>query len=198
MNLLRSSGIIWRGEHLIVGELLDAQLPASDGVVSAGPATVIKSGPHRSVYRIVLPSGPVFLKHYKTSDWRARARNILGRNPAKREAAAAACLAAAGIETTEVAALGIVRSGLLERDSFLVAREVPDVRPLDEFVREQIAAAQCPADAPTEAPTGSRFRRNLACALGRLAGRLHRHRVTHGDFHPANVLARILPGGTDF
>ena len=44
-------------------------------------------------------------------------------------------------------------------------------------------------------PDASRFRRGLARALGRLTGRLHRHGLTHGDLHLANILIRIRTDG---
>jgi hypothetical protein len=39
------------------------------------------------------------------------------------------------------------------------------------------------------------LRRDLARALGQLAGRLHRHGLTHGDLHPANILVQGFPDG---
>jgi tRNA A-37 threonylcarbamoyl transferase component Bud32 len=188
---LRAEGVRWRGDGQIVRELLAERLPAIEGSIAGSRTTVVKSGPHRAVYRIRLPTGTVFLKHFKIPDWRARIRNVLRRSPAEREAAAAAHVAAAGIETTVSAALGAARRGLFVRDSFLVTHEIANARPLDEVLRERLAVSK-----QASAPSGAgRFRRNLARALGRLSGRLHRHGLTHGDLHLANILVEALADG---
>ena len=184
-------GIKWVGESSIVGELL-AGLP-DDARVS-----VVKSGPHRTVYRLTLPSGTVFLKHFKIADWRGLARNVLRKSPAEREAAAAAHISAAGIDTTVSAAVGVVRPRLVVRDCFLVTHEIAEARPLDQVLRESRSAAHCPQSpgaAGTPTPATRSFRRDLACALGHLAGRLHRHGLTHGDLHPANFLVQTSAQG---
>jgi tRNA A-37 threonylcarbamoyl transferase component Bud32 len=183
--------IAWDGESTLIRELIGAAPSVKQTAAFGGPTTVVKSGPHRVVYRIDLPSGTVFLKHFKIPDWRALARNILRGSPAAREARAAAQIAQAGIETTVAAALGTTRRRLIVRDCFLVTREVTDVRPLDEIVRERLATPR--SSAGTE--RASRFRHELARGLGQLTGRLHRHGLTHGDLHPANILAQERPDG---
>jgi tRNA A-37 threonylcarbamoyl transferase component Bud32 len=181
----------WQGDSQIVREVLAERSAASEGPGSAGRAMVVKSGPHRAVYRVELPSATVFLKHFKIADWRARFRNVLLGSPAQREAAAAAQIAQAGIETTVSAAVGATRRGLVGRESFLITREIADSAPLDQVVRERLLTAEH----GTLPPDASRFRRDLARALGRLTGRLNRHGLTHGDLHRANILIRIRTGG---
>ncbi len=157
--------IAWDGDRTLIRELIGAAPPAQQASLKqtaafGGPTTVVKSGPHRVVYRIGLPSGTVFLKHFKIPDWRALARNILRGSPAAREARAAAQIAQAGIETTVAAALGTTRRRLIVRDSFLVTREITDARPLDEIVRERLSGAR--SSAGTE--KASRYRHELARA----------------------------------
>jgi len=60
---LEREGIVWHGDSQIVHEFLTERS-------APGCATVVKSGPHRAVYRIELPSATVFLKHFKIADWR--------------------------------------------------------------------------------------------------------------------------------
>jgi tRNA A-37 threonylcarbamoyl transferase component Bud32 len=194
---IRAQGVRWRGDGQILRALLALRLPTREGSIPRDVATVVKSGPHRAVYRIGLPSGTVFLKHFKVPGWRALVRNVLLRSPADREAAAAAHIAAAGIDTTVSAALGSTRKALIVRDSFLVTHEIPNARPLDEVLRERLSAPERPVTSHSASRfRASRFRRDLACALGRLAGRLHRHGLTHGDLHPANILIQVLADGT--
>lgn len=188
---IQAKGVTWQGDRGVIRELIAEHLPPAGDTDPGRAATVIKSGPHRAVYRVAIPSGIYFLKHFRVPDWRALVRNWLNRSPAEREAAAAARVAAAGIDTTVPAAVGVTRRSRLVRDSFLVTREIPEARPLDQVLRERLSADQI---AP---PAGAaRFRRELARALGRLAGRLHRHGLTHGDLHPANILADILADGS--
>jgi Lipopolysaccharide kinase (Kdo/WaaP) family len=177
------SRLVWSGESQIVRELQSEWIAGHYANSSGKQTTVIKSGPHRAVYRVELPSGPVFLKHFKIPDWRALARNFLSGTPAEREASAAARVAGTGIETTVAAALGSIRGRILVRDSFLMTRELANVRPLDQVLRERLAVAD-----EQSSPSASQFRRELARGLGRLAGRLHGHSLTHGDLHPANIL----------
>jgi tRNA A-37 threonylcarbamoyl transferase component Bud32 len=181
---LEREGIVWHGDSQIVHDFLTERS-------APGCATVVKSGPHRAVYRVDLPSATIFLKHFKIADWRAFFRNVLLGSPAQREAAAAAQIAQAGIETTVSAAVGAMRRGLVVRESFLITREIADSAPLDQVVRERLLTAEH----GTLPPDASRFRRDLARALGRLTGRLHRHGLTHGDLHRANILIRIRTGG---
>jgi hypothetical protein len=176
--------LTWSGESRVVQELVTQCNSETVGSSNGKLTTVVKSGPHRSVYRIELPSGPVFLKHFKIPDWRALVRNLLCGTPAAREAAAAARVSDAGIETTVGAALGSIRRRFLFHDSFLITREVANFRPLDQVLRERPGTW----DRQSPAESAKRFRRELACGLGKLAGRLHRHRLTHGDLHPANIL----------
>ncbi len=161
---LGGEGIAWQGDSQIVRELLAERSAASEGPGPAGRATVVKSGPHRAVYRVKLPSATVFLKHFKIADWRALARNVLLGSPAQREAAAAAQIAQAGIETTVSAAVGATRRGLVVRESFLIMREIADSAPLDQVLRERLLSAE----QRTLPPDASRFRRGLARALGGL------------------------------
>jgi hypothetical protein len=189
---LGDSRLVWSGDSQMIQELQSEWRAEKFGSSIGTRTTVIKSGPHRSVYRVELPSGPVFLKHFKIPDWRALVRNILSGTPAKREASAAARVAGAGIETTVAAALGSMRGRYLVRDSFLVTREIANVRPLDRVLREFLAVAE----KQSSPQITHRVRRELACALGRLAGRLHRHKLTHGDLHPANILVNADAAGT--
>ena len=53
-----------------------------------GRLTTVKSGPHRIVYRVDLPEGAIYVKHFLVPDWRAMLRQWFrrgkGRNEGKR------------------------------------------------------------------------------------------------------------------
>src|SRR5580704_2058147 len=55
--------------------------PALDDWIRTGQATVIKHGPHQSVYRVVLNGLDFYLKHYRVANTRAWLRTLL--RPAK-------------------------------------------------------------------------------------------------------------------
>ncbi|HXY35841.1 MAG TPA: lipopolysaccharide kinase InaA family protein, partial [Planctomycetaceae bacterium] len=193
--------VAWRGDERIVRELYDhgfASLcrshsrtnqggadPPASGSVAVDRVTVVKSGSHRSVFRIELASGAVFVKHFKAARWWDALRNAILGTQAERESRAAGQVAAAGIETIHCVAVGVQSQGLLARDSYLASRAIANVTPLDELARSpQHAALRTPA-----------FRRELARSLGRLCGRLHRAGLVHRDLHPANLLAEMTAGG---
>jgi len=144
---------------------------------------VVKSGPHRTVYRLALPEGEFYVKHYKAADWKARARNLVRPCLAVLEARAAAQVARAGVETIAPVAVGTSASSVFPRDSFLVTRAIRNVESLHDFVLRPLERARIERQ--------PRLRQNLARRLGELAARLHRAGLLHGDFHPGNVLIRL-------
>ncbi|HEV8004116.1 MAG TPA: lipopolysaccharide kinase InaA family protein [Planctomycetaceae bacterium] len=185
----------WRGHPQIVRELYESGLASlvrsqgADLIQTESPplerVTTIKTGPHRSVFRIALPTGAVFLKHFKAPRWWDAVRNTVRGTQAAREARAAQSISDAGIATIVCAAVGAESRGLLVRDSFLASHAIADVTPLDDLVRNPVhAALRTPA-----------FRRELSRALGQLCGRLHRAGLVHRDLHPANLLAEVKDHG---
>jgi hypothetical protein len=183
--------VAWRGDARIIGELEQLGLASlcrdEPAELAAHPeaagreVVTIKSGPHRSVFRVELPSGVVFLKHFKASHWLDVVRNALIRTPAEREAKAARAVAEAGIATIACAAVGVESHGPFAHDSFLASHAIENVIPLDSLLLD-------PAHRSRLTPA---FRRELARALGRLCGRLHGAGLVHRDLHPGNLLADV-------
>src|SRR5213076_3007172 len=56
-------------------------VPDLDEWIAAGSAVVVKSNPARTVYRVALPTGAIYVKHCRITGPRAWAREVL--RPAK-------------------------------------------------------------------------------------------------------------------
>ena len=153
--------------------------------IATGRASVVKHGPHRTVYRITLPNGVYYLKHYRVAGPRAWLQNNLRPPRALREAAAAVQVRSAGIATAETVAVGRRLTGPLRRgpfsaDSYFVTREIPGVEPLDEWVGDVAHRAMPQA-----------VRRDLIRKLATLTATLQRAGLDHADYHAGNVLLRV-------
>jgi tRNA A-37 threonylcarbamoyl transferase component Bud32 len=149
----------------------------------AGAVTVVKTGAHRTVYRLVLPTGVFYIKHCKTPGVRALVQNVLRPCPAVLEWRAAEAAREVGIPTFETLAVGrTFRAGLV-CDNYLITREIPETEPLFDFVNETFPRLPAARQA--------RLRRRLMRAAGELAARLHAAGFVHHDFHAGNMLVRV-------
>ena len=148
-----------------------------------GRLATVKKGPHRVVYRVDLPEGAVYVKHYLVPSWREKVRQWLRRGKGRNEGRRTRYLDAIGIPTITPIALGEQRKRKFLFENYLVTPAIPDAVPLDEFVEKQL-----PSWPPARQ---ARVRRYLADALGTLTARMHDSGFVHQDFHPGNVLVRI-------
>lgn len=145
-----------------------------------GWITVIKSAAHRTVWRVALPQGSIYIKHYPLSDLRARVRQRLRPSKACTEATTALALAARGVPTITPVAVGETARG----ESYLVMLALEGTRTLKEFIEQDI-----PALLPVER---AQIRRRLAVSLATLLARMHDAGVQHADLHAGNVLVPSL------
>jgi len=121
------------------------------------------------------PDGPgLFVKRYKFRDLRDRIRHVF--TPAKPEVEWRVCraLAAAGIRTCDVLAIGLRRIHGMPREGFLVSREIPSVVTLRQFLRAG----------------GQDARRSLVDELAEVTARLADAGFHHRDYHAGNILVR--------
>ncbi|MBX9585224.1 MAG: hypothetical protein K2X87_33375 [Gemmataceae bacterium] len=151
-------------------------VPDLDGWIADGLAEVVKENPYRTVYRVELPGGAVFVKRCRVRGFRAWWREVLRPPKARLEFDNALALLARGIPTARPVAWGRVDS-LWPGESALVTEEFAGV-PLLRVLEGPLTAAG---------------RRELAVTLGRFFARLHDAGVVHPDPHPGNVL--IAPDG---
>jgi len=146
--------------------------PDLDRWIDNGLAQVVKTGPHRTVYRVALPGGVVYVKHCKVNGIRAWCREVL--RPAKarlefenlfairkRGIAAAAPLAWGAKNSPWPGENYLITKGLVASESFLT----------------YVEGLKSPEE-----------RRHLARALGQFIAQLHDGGIAHPDPHPGNVL----------
>ncbi|HWG45933.1 MAG TPA: lipopolysaccharide kinase InaA family protein [Gemmataceae bacterium] len=160
----------------------------SDGLrldewLAAGQARVIKHGPHRTVYHVVLPELDFYLKHNRLADCRAWLRQLVRPSKARSEYEHTLAVAARQVPTMEPLAIGETCRGAGPRCSFLITRALPETRPLNSFLESTLP--QWPA------PRRTHMRQRLAVALGQLLARMHDAGITHHDLHPGNLLLRL-------
>lgn len=143
-----------------------------------GQARVVKSGPHRTVYRVVLPEVDCYVKHCRVHDGRAWLRECV--RPAKARGEYERCLAVAsrGVATVTPLAIGEA-NGLRPADSFLVTRAI-DAEPLGTFIEQALPAGEPGCQA--------RLRQRLTVVLALFLAKLHGAGITHDDLHPNNLL----------
>jgi tRNA A-37 threonylcarbamoyl transferase component Bud32 len=148
-----------------------------------GRATLLKHGPHRSVYRVVLSGLDFHVKHDHPANARGRLRALVRPGKARREYVRMLAVARRGIPTPVPLAAGESGAGGGPRSSYLLTYTLPDVRPLHGFLESTL-----PGLAPGRR---TRVRQRIAAALGGLLARMHAAGVTHRDLHPGNLLVRL-------
>lgn len=179
---------VWTAVPEVVGDLFDAQGLKLVEWQRSGQAEAVKSGRHRTVYRIRLGSAEYYVKHYRVPDWQAVAQNLVRPCRARLEWEAVHRVAHAGIDTFAAVAVGWRKAGPVALDSFLITRAIDGVETVRDFVQRELH--RNPED------RDPRLRQELARQLGRLAARLHHHGLYHRDFHAGNILLRIDAGGS--
>lgn len=153
--------------------------------IADGSAVVVKTNPQRTVYRVTLPGGTVYVKHCRVRGFRAWAREVLRPAKARLEFENAQELQARGIPTVVPLAWGgpdTRRPG----ESFLVTLDRDGAVPFAEFTERGFTTLP--------ASVRAAVRRQLARALGEFFAHMHDAGVAHPDPHPGNLLLELPPG----
>jgi hypothetical protein len=150
-----------------------------------GQAQIVKNGPHRTVYRVILPGLHFFLKHYRLVGWRARIRELLRPSKARMEFVRAQAVNQRQVPTVCPLALGERGGAFPIGDSYLITRSLDDTQALNVFIEKTFSGLE-PARQP-------RLRQHLARELAQLMARMHDAGMVHNDLHPANLLLRLAP-----
>lgn len=161
--------------------LPSGKLPLAEWL-SGGQAQVVKRGMHRVVYRVDLPQGSFYLKHYRCTSWRKVGRNLLSASASRRELRQAEEVLRREVPTATPVGIGEILRGGAVGDNFYVTEAIPDACTLAEHFADRLPKL------PPERQSAAR--RRLIDELARLTARLHRAGVRHDDFHAGNILVR--------
>jgi tRNA A-37 threonylcarbamoyl transferase component Bud32 len=175
----------WRW-HLAPGAeaVFGGAAPDPERWTADGMAEVVKTGPHRTVYRVPLPAGVVYVKHCRVSGFRAWCREVLRPPKARLEFENALALKDRGVPAVEPLAWA-ERDSRWPGESYLVTRGLEGVVPLVRFAEDAL-----PTFPPDAQPA---VRRQLARTLGRFLADLHDAGVAHPDPHAGNLLVELPP-----
>jgi serine/threonine protein kinase len=167
-------------------ELFGGTGPDIDLWIANGLAVLVKTNPARTVYRVDLPGGTVFIKHCKITGLRSWAREVIRLPKARLEFENSLALRERNIPAVEPLAWGHLNS-YRPGESFLITRGHTADFPFLHYLEKIL-----PTLAPDERQAISR---RIACELGIFLARLHDEGVTHPDPHPGNLLFELPPGG---
>ena len=178
---MRAAGHKWR----LTAEAATIFGPAGPDLerwLADGRAEVVKTGAHRTVYRVTLPTGVVYVKHCRINGPRAWLREVLRPPKAQLEFDNALTLRERGVPAVVPLAWGRADSRW-PGESFLITRSREEVVPFVEFLERDLPALQ------PESRTA--LRRQIARTLGQFMALLHDAGVAHPDPHPGNLLFEL-------
>jgi tRNA A-37 threonylcarbamoyl transferase component Bud32 len=176
-------GLYW---HVLpAGEnLFGPEGPDLAAWIENGKAELVKQGTQRTVYRIRLPGGNVFVKRCRINTPRAWLREILRPAKARLEFENALALRSRGIPAVEPLAWG-ARHPILPGESLFITRCQNGAEPFERFLTT-IDPSLPPCDRQA-------IRRRLTDELGAVIARMHDAGVAHPDPHPGNLLIEVGP-----
>ena len=187
----------WDVDPAVKDVLFESGVPADSDALpldrwqSEGRLQVVKTGGHRTVYRLALGSGEpgdetrgeLYIKRYRATDWKASLRRVLRGPTSRREYRSMQKAAGLGLPLAEVVAVGGPLWPGHDQDSWLVTVGVPGSRPLDELLEE------------TESGLSRSERRELAGQAAEIIAKLHDGGLWHGDLHAGNFLVQQSDAG---
>jgi tRNA A-37 threonylcarbamoyl transferase component Bud32 len=180
---LRVGGLRWLVRPEYRQELFGPDGLRLEEWLRSGAAHVVKHGPHRTVYRVVLPGLRFYLKHYRLQDVRAWLRELIRPAKARLEYERALAVAGRKFSTVTPLALGERPRSSGPGESFLITLSLDGTEPLQAFVETAL---------PRLDPSRRTLvRQRLAVEVGRFLARMHEAGVLHHDLHAGNLLLHL-------
>lgn len=176
-SAVRTGGLVWH-PLTTAAELL----PLLPDLFAHPSAVVVKKNHQRTILRVQLPGGAVFVKRSRANTPRAWAREILRPPKARLEFENAVRLRELGIPCAEPLAWAEADS-VWPGESVIVTRKVAGAIPLDEYLTDSLVSPD---------------RQAVAVELGRFFAAMHAVGVAHADPHPGNFLVRHTGKGLQF
>ncbi len=169
----------WIAEKDFGSDFREVILPNLASLESAG-ATPLKHTVTRSVYKLKLVSGAVFIKHHKPDSLREKVKYLVLRSRAYMEWTASHSMAERGIPAARALAVGERRVAGILAEAVLVTAEIPDAVPLQDELRRLGG----------NVATGDAFRakRELLRKTAQLVRTMNDRGVLHRDLHGGNIL----------
>ncbi|OWK43455.1 lipopolysaccharide kinase InaA family protein [Fimbriiglobus ruber] len=177
-----ADGLVWEVEPA-ADTLFGVDGPVPAAWRSSGRMAIVKENAQRTIARVELPGGSVYVKHCRIKTPRAWAREILRPAKARLEFENARLLRDRGVAAIEPLAWGAA-SHLLPGDSYLITRAQDGAVPFLDVLETSFA---------TTAVAG---RRELTRGFAAFVAGLHDAGVVHPDPHPGNFLVEFLSPGT--
>jgi tRNA A-37 threonylcarbamoyl transferase component Bud32 len=172
-----ATGLDWH-LHPDAADVLGNGPPPIVDWIASGVAVAVKANDQRTVYRVFLPSGPVYVKRCRVHRPRAWLRELVRPPKAKLEFDHAESLTARGLETIQPLAWGRL-PGRWPSESWLATRGRDAIS-----LADWLARPWSPVD-----------RRLFALRFATFVARLHDAGVVHPDPHPGNLLVETGPDG---
>jgi tRNA A-37 threonylcarbamoyl transferase component Bud32 len=183
LTRLRFGDVFWRVRPDVAELLFNSTGLRLHEWLLSGQASVVKHGPHRTVYQVRIGARSIYIKHHRVPSAHAMLSQWARSSKGRRELTCLEKAAERAIPTIEPLALGEQRKAGFVFENYLITEGIEGVQPLDHFIQETF-----PALAASRRPE---IRRNLTDELAELVAKLHEAGVLHPDLHSGNVLVRL-------
>jgi tRNA A-37 threonylcarbamoyl transferase component Bud32 len=181
-----AGGLRWTGRPECLEQLLGPDGLRLEAWLRTGQATIIKHGPHRTVYRVTLPGLDCYIKHFRVHGARSWLRELVRPCKARLEYDRALAVGAFQVPTIVPVALGEPVNQRTPGASYLVTLSLHASEPLDAFLENTLPAL--------DQQRQTRIAQRLAVKLGTLLACMHDAGIVHNDLHAGNLLISLDEG----
>lgn len=164
------------------GWIKERIIPNLDTVERLPGVTLIKRNSVRTVFRVPMKEGVVFLKRYHVRTFLDQLKYLFVPSRAMAEWLAARTMTAAGLPTIHAVMMGEKHSGRMLLDGTLATIEIPDANDLVPVLHWRMRG-----------PALQHARRKLLRDLAQLIRRFHDAGFVHNDLHSGNILVTGEP-----